>query len=71
MCFAMSRCAESLVAVRTFEGFGAGVQAHVHLQAAFSGKRRAAHVAHEQLLTYTDATIDKKIGFWKILTVNG
>lgn len=39
---------------RTFERFGASVEAHVHLQAAFCGERGVAHVAAEQFLTCKD-----------------
>ena len=43
--------AEAEVTEGALEGLGAGVQAHVHFQAAFGGEGRVAHVAAKQLLT--------------------
>lgn len=54
MCFAVARGSEAEFAEGTFEGLGASVEAHVHLQAAFSGERGVAHVTAEQLLTCSD-----------------
>lgn len=65
--FAVSGRAESLITVRTFKGFGAGVQTHVDLQTAFSGKRRAAHVAREQLLTCTHSRINGTVHSYECL----
>lgn len=54
VCFAVAGGSEAKVAEGAFERLGASVQAHVHLQAAFSGERGVAHVTAEQLLTCKD-----------------
>ena len=38
--------------MRALEGLRAGMQAHVHLQAALGGKGVAAHMAAEELLAW-------------------
>lgn len=54
MCFAVAGGSEAKFAEGAFEGLRAGVEAHVHLQAAFGGERRVTHVTAEQLLTCED-----------------
>lgn len=54
VCFPVAGGSEAKFAEGAFEGLGANVEAHVHLQAALCGERGVAHVTAEQLLTCKD-----------------